>query len=250
MPREPVQIGRRFLPWLFVAILAGLSRTLRRSHNPSSSPAPGVVATRPAPAPTPRPQPTATIQPARLSLAVFRRNGRVVFRGSGFSAQILDGVLHLGVLRSGGYGRIDFGHPPVAGPFVYTLEARRFLGNGELLATLTDPETRITWNFAFNSAARTWGVATDEQGRVGSVSIDAPRSYQDLTAGDTLRTISITRRKEGMISLSVNGIVIDDAALEDLESPLIVGVGAQMPRERIPVDATSFSVLITQAALA
>ena len=247
-PRPPVQIGRRFLPWLLVLVLGMVSRVLRRSGKPAPGAAPSVVATRPALSPTPKPQPTATSQPARLGLEVERRNGRVVFTGSGFFAQVLDGVLHLKVLRPGGYGRVVFDRPPAAGPFAYTIEASRILGYGELLVTLTDPGARTTWNFAFNNTAGTWGITRQEQGKVSIFTVVSPRGYQELISGGKLSSVKIARNK-GVIALSINETVIGDSVLEDLSAPLRLGVGAHMPRERIPADATRFSVLISHVAL-
>jgi hypothetical protein len=117
------------------------------------------------------------------------------------------------------------------------------------LAVLTAIDARRTWNVGFDSTAGTWGLIGPDQGKAAVITVLEPRSYRDLISGDKLRTTTIARA-ESTITLSINGALIDDAILTDLSAPLLVGVGAHMPRERIPEDAERFSVLITRAALA
>jgi hypothetical protein len=50
--RPQVQIGRRFLAWLFVILLMVLSRVLRELDKPAPVPAPDAWTTGPGPSPT------------------------------------------------------------------------------------------------------------------------------------------------------------------------------------------------------
>ena len=164
-----------------------------------------------------------------------------------FTADVVDGALHLSVFAPGVSNEFHDDQVQASGDFTYTLDLGSVSGEGDILASVRETADNASWRFAVNPESQTWRLDRESTFGNGYYVWVTPRAY-GARMSDALQTITIARQRNDLTFL-LNGVDVVNPVntpLPEVDGPVTVGFGA---RKEPDSARSAFSVAFDRVTL-